>query len=441
MNSVSPATDLHELVNQRVACQSRRGEDAEWLSTRRDMATNALLQMPMPDRKQENWRYTSTAFLERQAFQIVPDDRFEAIEQSDIEDLLLHEDTYRLVFVNGYLVPALSQTGKKGSGLSFGSIAAGAPNISDEVRDHLARIAPHRHVFEALNTSLMADGAVLHVSDHARLEKPIELLHISIGLDQPAIAHPRHLLVMGERAKAQLMERYCALGDSQYFNNSLVEIALADGSELQHQRVQEESRAAQHISDLHVRQQAGSRYQLTQASLGATWSRTDIRVEFAGPQAHAEIDALLMASDEQLTDMHLEVRHEVPGCTSRETVKGILDGKGRLVFDGHIHVARDAQQTDARLSNDNLLLSRAAEVDSKPQLEIFADDVKCSHGTTVGELDPDMLFYLRSRGIGEVQAKQMLCQGFAQQPLDAIPNDALRHRVSRQLAMRLGGRE
>jgi len=441
MNSESPATDLRQLLTERFAQKAQPGEGGDWLSPRRDMAANELLQMPLPNRKQEAWRYTSTAFLEQESFQLVSEDGFEALELSDIEHLLLADDTYRLVFVNGRLIPGLTSIAEPEQGLAISNIASGASDIAESVRDQLARIGSHRHVFEALNTALMADGSVVHVARNAHLSKPIELLHISIDLETPAIIHPRHLFVLEEGSRAEVIERYCSIGESRYFNNALIEVSLEKDSELRHQRVQEESRAAQHISDMHVQQKEGSSYFLAQASLGAAWSRSDIRLEFAGEHAHAEVDGLLLANDKQLTDMHLEVRHDVANCTSREVVKGILDGKGRVVFDGHIHVARDAQKTDAMLSNDNLLLSRAAEVDTKPQLEIYADDVKCSHGTTVGELDQDMLFYLRSRGIAEAQAQQMLCQGFAQQALDAISNESLRQRVAWLLASRLGGGE
>ena len=176
---------------------------------------------------------------------------------------------------------------------------------------------------------------------------------------------------------------------------------------------------------------------MANASLGGSWSRTDVKVVFDGEDASAELDGLMLGRDRQLTDVHLDVQHQKPGCTSRETFRGVLDGKGKVVFDGRILVAKDAQLTDAALSNDNLMLSRSAEVDTKPQLEIYADDVKCSHGTTVGELDSDMLFYLRSRGIGENQAKQMLCQGFAAEVVDQISQPELRDRVLGLLARRL----
>jgi len=199
----------------------------------------------------------------------------------------------------------------------------------------------------------------------------------------------------------------------------------------------EEGRAARHLSDLQVRLAERSDYVLNQIALGCGWSRSDVRVTFEGEEANAELDGLLLARDGQVNDVHLDVRHEVPHCTSRETFKGILDGKGKVIFDGRILVAQDAQKTDARLSNDNLMLSRSAEVDSKPQLEIFADDVKCSHGTTVGELDSDAIFYLRSRGISQERAVQMLCRGFAQEIIERIPDQHVRARAGRLLEQRL----
>jgi len=317
------------------------------------------------------------------------------------------------------------------------NLTAEMGEVPEAVRTQLDAIAEHRHVFAALNSALMSDGALIHVARGVSSAPPIEILHISVGLDEPGIAHPRHLIVLEEGARAEVIERYCAMGDGSYFNNALIEVALGAGSELVHERVQEESPNAQHLSDLHVRLEAGSRYRLVQATLGGAWSRTDVRVTFEGEGAQAELDGLMLARDQQLNDVHLSVHHKVPHCTSHETFKGILDGKGRVVFDGHIVVARDAQKTDAVLANDNLMLSREAEVDAKPQLEIYADDVKCSHGTTVGELDANMLFYLRSRGISEVQAKQMLCQGFAEEILQKIDHPALRARASGLLAARL----
>jgi Fe-S cluster assembly protein SufD len=285
----------------------------------------------------------------------------------------------------------------------------------------------------------MSDGALIQITGDAGIEQPIELLHLSVGMDEPLVCHPRHLIVVEPGARAAVIERYAAVGSGQYFNNALVEIAIGADGELHHSRLQEESRHAQHLSDLHVKLKERAHYRLANITFGGGWSRTDVRVDFGGEEGTAEIDGLMLATDRQLNDVHLDIAHSKPGCTSRETFRGILDGKGRVVFDGRILVAKDAQLTDAALSNDNLMLSRSAEVDTKPQLEIYADDVKCSHGTTVGELDADMLFYLRSRGIPESQARQMLCAGFAAQAVNQISHEGLQRYVEHRLAERLGG--
>jgi Fe-S cluster assembly protein SufD len=256
-------------------------------------------------------------------------------------------------------------------------------------------------------------------------------------MDEPRLAQPRHLVDLGEGASATLIERYVSLGESLYCTNSVLELSLGDRASLSHYRVQEESPSAFHLAGVYLSQAAASRYHGVNVGLGAAWSRTDLVAGFVGEGAECILDGLYLAGDGQTMDFHLDVRHEIPGCTSREGFKGILYGKGRAVFDGRITVARDAQKTDAQLSNRNLLLSRGAEVDTKPQLEILADDVKCSHGTTVGQLDPGSLFYLRSRGIPLPQARRMLCVGFAEEVLDALAPELLRDFVSARVGVRL----
>jgi Fe-S cluster assembly protein SufD len=269
--------------------------------------------------------------------------------------------------------------------------------------------------------------------------RPIDILHVSVGGDDPGICHPRNLIVVEADARAHVIERYASLGEAVYFNNAMAEVVVGERGELVHESLQQESPVAQHLNELHIRLGADSRYRYAHAGLGGEWSRNDLRLTFAGEGAEADLNGLMLARDGQLNDVHLDIRHEVPGCTSRESFKGILDGRGRIVFDGRILVARDAQKTDAALANHNLMLSRNAEVDTKPQLEIFADDVKCSHGTTVGELDADMLFYLRARGIPEDRAKRMLCEAFAHDVLEHFESPDLRRRATRLLDARLAG--
>jgi Fe-S cluster assembly protein SufD len=422
------------------APSAEAGNDADWTSDVRQRAAATVAATPLPTRRQEAWRYTPVRFLEEQRFQPAVGGKFDALQLSDIDELLLPDgETVRLVFVNGYLALGLCAGVSGQDGIEINTLGGHFGEVAPVLRERLDALAEKRHVFAALNSALMSDGALIHVYGNADEGRPVEILHVSVGMDEPLVCHPRHLVVVDPEAKAAIIERYVAVGRGQYFNNALVEVMVGERAELTHSRVQEESPESQHLTDLNVRIESQGRYRLSTVALGSAWSRTDIRVDFAGSDAYAELDGLMLARDQQLTDVHLDIAHAHPGCTSRETFRGVLDGKGKVVFDGRILVAKDAQQTDAALSNDNLMLSRSAEVDTKPQLEIYADDVKCSHGTTVGELDSDMLFYLRSRGVPQAKATQMLCEGFAAEVVNAIDNETLRGYVNRRLAQRLNG--
>jgi Fe-S cluster assembly protein SufD len=439
MNTVQHAgTSLNAVLLAGQRAMTPRPTNMDWLTPVRERGAASVAEMPLPSRKDEAWRYTSVGFLEQVEYQPLVEGPFDAIQLSDIDDLLVPQSQgLRLVFVNGHLATGVSDLGHEQDGVQVRSLTGDLGDVSAGMRRHLDGIAEHRHVFAALNSALMSDGALIHVDRDVVARSPIEILHISVGMEQPGIIHPRHLIVLERGARAEVTERYACLGDARYFNNALVEVALGADSELLHTRLQEESSQAQHLSDVQVRQGERSRYRLVLAALGGAWSRSDVRVTFDGEGAEAELDGLMLARDKQLNDVHLDVQHLVPHCTSRETFKGILDGKGRVVFDGRIVVAEGAQKTDAQLSNDNLMLSRSAEVDTKPQLEIYADDVKCSHGTTVGELDANMLFYLRSRGIPHARAIQMLCRGFAEEVLANIDNEPLRAYANKLLTARL----
>jgi Fe-S cluster assembly protein SufD len=251
------------------------------------------------------------------------------------------------------------------------------------------------------------------------------------------MAQSRSLLLLEAGAQATLIERFASRDAASYFNNCLSEIILQDDAELEHIRLQDESPAAFHLHSLFINQHERSRYRNTGFALGSAWSRCELNIEFTGAAAVAELDGLYVTGDQQLTDTHIDIRHSVPGCQSQTNYKGLLHGKGRAVFDGRIEVKSHAGKSDAHLHNANLLLSRNAEVDTKPQLEIHADDVKCSHGTTVGQLDPAQLFYLRSRGIDVAEARRLLCLGFAGEVIDRCRFTALREHVREAVAARM----
>jgi Fe-S cluster assembly protein SufD len=414
------------------------GAGPAWLDQERESAREHVQTQGVPTMKQEAWRYTGLKSLVEQGF-TPSGETITAVQEGDIEDLLIPGlDAYRVVLVNGRFVSHLSDLSGMPSGARAGSLRGIIEADPDALEGRLNRVAGDGvHVFSALNTAAMEDGFVLLLSEGQVLERPVELIHLSVGMEEPRVAQPRHLVALERGARAQLVERYVSLGESLYCTNSVAEIDLAPGAVLDHSRIQLESPNAFHITGLFLEQAAGSVYTGVNLGLGGSWSRTDLVVGFSDRHAECDLKGLYLAGDRQLMDYHLDVRHGVPECTSRESFKGILYGKGRAVFDGRIRVDVDAQKSDAQLSNKNLLLSRNAEVDTKPQLEIYADDVKCSHGTTVGQIEPEMLFYLRSRGISALLARRMLCLGFAGEIIDALEAGPLRDYVTEQVGQRL----
>jgi Fe-S cluster assembly protein SufD len=409
-----------------------------WMDEERQSALEKVRRLGIPSTKQEAWRYSSLKPLTEQRFSPYPAEET-SLTRGDLDALVIPGmDAHRAVLVNGRLVPHLSDLQDLPPGARVMSLRAMLEQEPDAVSGHLNKLAGRGdQVFTALNTAGLEDGLLVSVDPGLAVERPVEILHLSVGADVPRVAQPRHLLVLGEGARATVIERYLSLGEPLYCTNSVLELILEPGAGLDHHRIQTESPNAFHLTGLYLSQARGSRYRGLNLGLGAAWSRTDLVVRFSGPEADCELAGLYLAGDRQLVDYHLDVEHGVPHCTSRERFKGILYGRGRAVFDGRIHVARGAHKTDANLSNKNLLLSRSAEVDTKPQLEIFADDVKCSHGTTVGQIDPDVLFYLRSRGISELAARRMLCLGFAGEIIDDLAPEPLRDYVATQVGSRL----
>ncbi len=437
----SEGTLIRRLVSDHQPPENSRDENP-WLRVLKKEASSWIRDMPLPNRKMEAWRYTPLEFLDKTAFSLDEEEApFEALAPSDIEELLLpgSESSDRVVFVNGRYAPGLSQL-KTGNGITLYTLA-GDSKLPSGFKRQIGHADLSGRFFFTLNNALMSDGAVIHVNEQAGETRRLELLHITVGMPDPVIHNPRHLVVLESNASLELVERYTSLGKSSYFNNAVIDIHLSEGSELLHTRLQEESEHAQHLSHLTVKLEKHSHYRQVSLASGGAWSRTDAQIIFNGEHAHAELDGLILAGSKQLNDVHLEVLHEVPNCTSREHFKGLLSSNGKIVFDGRILVARDAQKTDAALNNENLMLSRSAEVDTKPQLEIFADDVKCSHGATVGELDSEMLFYLRSRGIPKAEAERMLCTAFANEVVSRISDSSLRDHAKRMVLQRLANRD
>jgi Fe-S cluster assembly protein SufD len=414
------------------------GQNPAWLDNARIQARQAIAELPVPNRKQENWRYSAVEGLLKNSFQPTAGDATD-LQGLDPQSWLLPSfETYRLVFANGHYVPQLSNGERLPAGVTLGNLRTALASDSKWIANWFGQAAGHtEHLFTALNTALANDGALLHIDENTEVERPIEVIYLNPGQDDASLIQPRNLVVLEAGARATLVERFIGSGEARYFNNNLTEIALREGAALAHYRIQDESRNAWHLGSLYLSQAQQSRYLGTTLAFGGAWARTDYNARFRHEGAECVLNGLYTAGDRQLTDFHLNVQHSVPGCTSRERFKGILYGKGRAVFDGRILVDRQAQHSDAHLTNDNLMLTRNAEVDTKPQLEIYADNVKCSHGTTVGQLDPEQVFYLRSRGITASAAHRMLCLGFAGEIIDSIELQPLRDYAAHRLAATL----
>lgn len=409
--------------------------DGDWLLRQRQTALERFYELGFPDRRQEAWRYTSVEGLLEQEFS-VSDKPAPFAPHAVIREFLADQTSGRLVFVDGVYQPGLSNT--EIPGVRVGNLrGAMAAAERQTLRSVGSLSGTGEHAFSAFNLATLQDGAVISVSAGRQLEQPLELLHVSTGRGGGRSNRLRHMVQLESGASATLVERYLSLDENIYFNNLVCEITLADGASLRHQRVQQESLQSYHLAEIYLQLGENAHYQGVSAALGGAWSRTTLRNRFTAAGAVCELDGLYLAGEGQLVDYHLDIDHAVPGCASRENFKGILNGRSRAVFDGRILVQQQAQKTSAHLSNANLLLSRNAEIDTKPQLEIFADDVQCSHGTTVGQLDADAMFYLRSRGMSEALARRMLCLGFANDVLELFDSDSLREQLAGLIRTRL----
>jgi Fe-S cluster assembly protein SufD len=435
MNGQAPAAleQYREALAQR---QAAAAGGQPWLEQQRQAAAQQLQRLGFPQRREEAWRYTSVDRLLKHDFLPAAD---AALAQEAVRPFLLPQlEAHRAVFVNGRFSTALSRLADLPAGVTVGGLRQQIERNPIVPAKWLGTAAgAPAHVFSALNTAAIEDGLFIHVARDKHLERPIEIIHLTSAPAAAAFAQSRNLLLLEAGARAVLVERFASPDPALYFNNGLSEIVLQDGAALEHYRLQEESPAAFHLHSLFVNQHARSRYRNSGFTLGGAWSRTELRIDFTGTDAAAELDGLYVAGEQQLADAHLDIRHAVPGCASDTHYKGLLHGKGRAVFDGRIEVSPGACKTDAHLHNANLLLSRNAEVDTKPQLEIYADDVRCSHGTTVGQLDPAQLFYLRSRGVDSTEARRMLCLGFAAEVLERCTIAPLRECVEAAVAARL----
>ncbi len=402
------------------------GAAAGWLERLRADAMVRFEALGLPTPRVESWKYTNLRPLEKVAFQTA---RPEAGQVSiDKAPSLLPAGTscHRLVFVNGIFREDLSGSGRLPEGVEVTNLAGVMARDPDSLEAHLGRIAaPDRQAMLLLNTAMMADGFVLRVGRGVVLHEPIEIVCLGGGSDAAPAYHPRNLIVLEDGAQATVIEHHDGLGPEAYFANGATEISIADRALLRHYKVQAEGPLGFHLATSHVVLARDSSYDSFTLSTGARLSRNEISVRLAGEGAECHLNGAYLMRGEQHFDATTSIEHLVPRTTCREIFKGVIDDKARAVFQGRIVVHRSAQKANGHQLSKALLLSDQAEIDTKPELEIYADDVLCSHGATAGDLDHDALFYLRSRGIPEAEARSMLIEAFLGDAIKAIAAEGL----------------
>ncbi len=401
----------------------------------RRAAMERFAELGFPTRRMEEWRFTSVAPIAETVF--APPEGPSPLRMETVRPWTFPE-SHRLVFVDGFLAEGLSDLAGLPPGVTVGGLDDafdGAPEVVDA---HLARHASFQdHAFVALNTALFTGGAFVHVPRGVAVARPVHLLFLSSAPALPAVTYPRVLVVAEEAAQLTVVESYVGLGRGAYFTCPVTEIVVGEGAVVSHVKVQREGRGAYHVATQQLHQGRSGSFGSHSISLGGRLVRNDVNADLAGEGGSTVLNGLYLAEDEQHVDTHMRVEHMVPRCESHELYKGILDGRSSAVFNGLIRVRPGAQKTNAKQSNRNLLLSREAVANSNPQLEIFADDVKCTHGSTVGQLDDDAIFYLRSRGISREAATSILTYAFASEVVGRIPVAPVRESLERVLFERL----
>lgn len=413
------------------------GANTPWLRAQRAAALELFRGTGFPSLRNEDWKYTDSRPIVQRNFRM-PDTRVlpgALPDAAAIRPFALSGQ--QLVFVDGRFILALSTPGHLPAGIKVMSMADAIARIPEQLEPWLGRYAaPGQNGFAALNAAFMQDGAVIHLARGTTLETPLHLLFLASGAAD-TLAFVRNLIVAEAGSQASVIESYAALTDATGLTNSVTEIVLEQRAQLEHYRLGREGEAAYHIGSTHVQLARNSHYTSHSIAFGGRIVRHELYASLEAEGAECTLNGLYVTHGRQHVDNHTRIDHRQPRGTSREWYKGVLDGQSRAVFTGRVVVHPQAQHTDAEQANHNLLLSETAEADSRPQLEIYADDVKCAHGATVGNLDPDALFYLRSRGLDDAHARSLLVYAFAGDVLARIRLAPLRARLEQQVAERL----
>ncbi|HYE17199.1 MAG TPA: Fe-S cluster assembly protein SufD [Tepidisphaeraceae bacterium] len=426
----------------RIAREVPAGAGAPaWVDRLRATARARFEKVGFPARRNEAWRFTDVSPIARTAYEPAPR------VSTDVAGALLDRFTFRnddaieIVLVNGHFDANLSKIGRLPHGAKVMSLAQALATEPDLVEPHLARhAAVDKNPFVALNTGVVTDGAFVYLPAGTKVEQPIHIAALSVGGERPTASHPRVLIVAGDGASATIVETYAGdpTGAAAYFTNAVTEIVCGADCNIDHCRLQAESPAAHHISTMQVHLGRATNFVSHAVSTGAKLSRNDLNCLMNGEYAYATLNGLVLIGGQQHCDNHTLLHHEKANCPSHELYKHVLAGESSAVFKGQIFVQKDAQKTDSKQTSKTLLLSDDARMNSQPALEIYADDVKCTHGSTTGPADEDMVFYLRTRGVGLEAARHLLTYAFAADVTRRIKVDPFRIRVEDHMAAQFG---
>jgi Fe-S cluster assembly protein SufD len=413
--------EIFDQFSNRAAAQSR------WVHALRQEAFARFAETGFPDTHDEDWRFTSVAAVANTAFELAGP---ETVSREQLEPFGASQFATRLVFVNGLFSEELSNLSALPKGVKAGSLAAHLKNDPAGVELHLGRYLNFRRdPFVALNTAFIEDGAYIYVPRGVTVEPPIYVLFVTVLGSTPTMNHPRNLIVAEENSQVTVVEDYVSLGEGITFSNAATELVAGDNANVSHYMIVREGEQAYNFSTLRIQQGRSANVATHSLLLSGALVRNNVHPVLAGEGSECLINGLFMANGRQHMDNYMLVEHASPHCDSRQFYNGILNGQSHGVFHGRIIVHKDAQKTDAKQTNRNLLLSDDAQIDTKPQLEIYADDVKCTHGATIGQVDENALFYLRSRGLAEAEARHVLLLAFANECLDRMSSAEVRRHL------------
>ncbi len=410
------------------------GQSKSFLNEIRKEAVNRLTELEFPTKRNEEWKYTDISPILKQTFVPAINTTIPAFTKDEIEKFLFHDfDSHLLVFINGFYSEELSKISLLPKGVIVGSLKKISKENPELINSYVCKISKIDNAFSALNTAYTLDGLVVIVPNGIAVEKPIQVLYLNTSENELVLSLPRNLIVAGKNSQVSVIANYHGNGDKIYFSNIITEVFADEYAVVDLCKVQNENENSYHIEKMQAQQKKNSLFNHYNVTFGGAIVRNDINSLLDGENTETHYYGLYMANGKQHVDNHTFIDHAKPNCMSNELYKGILDDNSRGVFNGKIIVRQDAQKTNAYQQNKTILLSKSATIDTKPQLEIFADDVKCSHGATVGHLDETSEFYIRSRGVPQELAKSMLIRAFANDVIETIKIEPLKEQINHMI--------